>query len=658
MGFNFGLDTSSYTGISELNLLLNSQPLAQSIERLSSGLRINSAADDPAGLAISQSLTAQMNGLNQAVQNDQNNLSLAQTASGALTQEMDILQSMRTLAVQAGNGSYSGSSLSAIQAQMDQYASQLTKITNTTSFNGQNLLSGAFQNQIMQLGANAGDTMSLSINPMDAASLGVAGSTASITTGQNSANVQSLSSVGSGLLGANTGEQYKITSTGLTGDAANGTMYNVAGTAITNAGGASTGNASAALNQGGETMSVAGTNTSGMTQTYHVQVASVNANGAITSVRYTTTTSGTPTWTTVNVAAGGTFNVGNGLTAAFNNYGAATAQTGDQFTFTVANTASVGTGTITAGTNVNIGATTNVTGPYTGTTNTQYAVKAAALDSNNNVVGVTVSTDGGKTFSSTITYTTTPGYNPLTGMGNIGATGTTAAFTLGNGLTFNWTAGTGGNADQAAINGDTYYFNAVARGQTAQYMQLSDTNTKFTGYTTNLNQTPANIGMGTLLNSGQTSATVGINNQTITANFNAPGTSGAVQGGSTTFTVSTPQAATVANGVVLTQASANAGPNIMTTAAANSAITAISNAINQVTAQQGQLGAVQNRLADAINNTLIASENTNQANGNIMNANIAQEMINFTTSRIIQQSAISVLYQASQLPSLYLKLFG
>src|SRR5262249_51206763 len=132
MSFNFGFDVSQYTGISELNLLLNSQPLAQSIERLSSGLRINSAADDPAGLAISQSLTAQMNGLNQAVQNDQNNLSLAQTASGALTQEMTILQSMRTLAVQAGNGSYSGASLSAIQSQMDQYASQLTKITNTT----------------------------------------------------------------------------------------------------------------------------------------------------------------------------------------------------------------------------------------------------------------------------------------------------------------------------------------------------------------------------------------------------------------------------------------------------------------------------------------------------------------------------------------------
>jgi len=641
----FSINSSQFTGSAQLSLLLNSQSLAQSIQRLSTGLRINSAADDPSGLAESQALTSQINGLTQAVANAQSGLSLAQTASGALTQTQTILQDMRTLAVQATSVTLSASDQSAIQASMNQLAGQLNQITGSTTFNGKNLLSGAFQNQQMQVGANAGDTLGISIGAVDAATLGVAGSTGTLSATVNSAGVQSLSNVGSTLLGTNVGEKYQITTTTETGAAITGSYYS-ATTGTSNV-------ASSGQNLGSETMASGGTNSTGGSLTYRVQVAAVNANGVVTSVKYaanTTATTGALTWTTAAIGAGSAFTLSNGLTATFT-AGAATSQVGDQFTFTAA--AAGAAGAITAGTNIN-NATGALSGTYTGTTNTQYIVKAAALDTNNNVVGVNVSTDGGKTFTTAPIYTTTAAYNPGLG-GNIGVAGTAAAFTLSNGVTLTWTPGAN-NADQTATSGDTLSFNAIAAGNSAQVMQMTDIT--LSGGAAKFAGSLANVGQSVVLNTGQTSATVGTGTQVITANFNAAGGVNGVTAGTTQFTVSTPQAATVANGVVLNAATAPTGINIMSQTAASAAITAITNAIAVVSQQQTQLGAVQNRLTNTINANLSTGQNLETANSTLTEANFAQETIKFNTAKIIQQSAISVLYQASQLPSLYLKLLN
>jgi flagellin len=162
------------------NLSGTQNAMSTSLERLSSGLRINRAADDAAGLAISEKLRAQTSGLNQATSNAQDGISLIQTAEGALNETHSILQRMRQLAVQSGNDTNSDSDRAQIQKEVGQLSQELDRISGTTQFNGQNLLDGKFAAKSLQIGANAGQTLSVSIGDMSASALGfsVSGATA------------------------------------------------------------------------------------------------------------------------------------------------------------------------------------------------------------------------------------------------------------------------------------------------------------------------------------------------------------------------------------------------------------------------------------------------------------------------------------------------
>jgi len=153
---------------------INNTGMSKSLEKLSSGLRINRAGDDAAGLAISEKMRGQIRGLTMASKNAQDGISLIQTAEGALTESHAILQRMRELAVQAANDTNVEVDRSEIQKEIDQLAEELTRIADTTEFNTQNLLGGKFEG-ISHIGANEGQNITLSINAMDAKSLGVAG---------------------------------------------------------------------------------------------------------------------------------------------------------------------------------------------------------------------------------------------------------------------------------------------------------------------------------------------------------------------------------------------------------------------------------------------------------------------------------------------------
>jgi len=141
------------------NLNMSQTSLNTSLERLSSGLRINSAKDDAAGLAISERMTSQIRGLNQAVRNANDGISLAQTAEGALGEIGNNLQRIRELAVQSANATNSASDRAALQAEVSQLTSEITRVASQTQFNGLNLLDGTFQNQSFQVGANANQTI-------------------------------------------------------------------------------------------------------------------------------------------------------------------------------------------------------------------------------------------------------------------------------------------------------------------------------------------------------------------------------------------------------------------------------------------------------------------------------------------------------------------
>ncbi|MFC7461521.1 flagellin, partial [Hydrogenophaga defluvii] len=141
------------------NLTTSQGSLSQAIQRLSSGLRINSAKDDAAGLAISERFTSQIRGLNQAARNANDGISLAQTAEGALKAAGDILQRVRELAVQSANASNSAGDRQALNQEVGQLVSELDRIAQTTEFNGQKLLNGSFGTAQFQVGANAGQTI-------------------------------------------------------------------------------------------------------------------------------------------------------------------------------------------------------------------------------------------------------------------------------------------------------------------------------------------------------------------------------------------------------------------------------------------------------------------------------------------------------------------
>ncbi len=161
--------------------------LSTAMQRLSSGLQINSAADNPAGLAISAKMENQVSGLNQAVANAQTGISLLQTADGALSQSQSIVQQMRTLAVQAANGTLTPTDRATIQDEINQLANQLTSIAQQTQFNTKNLLDGSLQNINLQVGANANQTISFSIGAMDAKTLGLQTFQASLASGSSAA---------------------------------------------------------------------------------------------------------------------------------------------------------------------------------------------------------------------------------------------------------------------------------------------------------------------------------------------------------------------------------------------------------------------------------------------------------------------------------------
>jgi len=207
---------------SQRNLNSSQEALQTSLQRLSSGLRINSAKDDAAGLAISERFTSQIRGLNQAVRNANDGISLSQTAEGALAEAGNILQRVRELSVQSANATNSASDRQALQSEVGQLVSELDRIATNTEFNGQKILDGTFGTAIFQVGANANQTIQATTNNFRTNQYGnyrvtgqdtAAGATARNAQGDNLIINGSLGSV---TLGINAGDSAKSTAEAVT----------------------------------------------------------------------------------------------------------------------------------------------------------------------------------------------------------------------------------------------------------------------------------------------------------------------------------------------------------------------------------------------------------------------------------------------------------
>jgi flagellin len=168
-----GINSNINSLVAQQNLTGSGSALSQAITRLSSGKRINSAADDAAGLAISNIMQTQINGLNQGVSNSNDGVSLVQTASSGLSSLTSSLQRIRQLATQAANGSMTADDRAALQQEVNQQVSEINRIASQTTYNGMNVLNGSLGTVSFQVGANVGQTISLSLNQdMSAASIG------------------------------------------------------------------------------------------------------------------------------------------------------------------------------------------------------------------------------------------------------------------------------------------------------------------------------------------------------------------------------------------------------------------------------------------------------------------------------------------------------
>ncbi|TQV84141.1 flagellin [Exilibacterium tricleocarpae] len=184
------------TNVASLNaqrqLVKSGDDMMTAMERLSSGKRINTAADDAAGLAITNRMTSQIRGLNQAIRNASDGISLIQTAEGALDETTNILQRIRELAIQSANGIYNDENRATLDAEVQQLIAELDRISDTTTFNGQKLLDGSLGEVELQVGSNANETIEISIQAMDARTLGMGSTSVDLLGAEVTASLSTL----------------------------------------------------------------------------------------------------------------------------------------------------------------------------------------------------------------------------------------------------------------------------------------------------------------------------------------------------------------------------------------------------------------------------------------------------------------------------------
>jgi flagellin len=337
------------------NLTGSQASLSQSLERLSSGLRINSASDDAAGLAISQQFTTQINGTNQAVRNANDAVSEAQTTAGALNTIVNNLQSIRTLAVESANGSNSASDRAALNNQVQQQIAEITQIAQQTTFNGLNVLNGSSGTTVYQVGANVGNTIAVSLQQGVAANqIGQFSTATGGVVGTNAAPGAALTATSTVTLSDGT----STVTVGPTANFVGATAYQGAGSAFAKASaingaglqGITASAATSAVDTAAFSSIVSGTTTA---STYNLTINGQVIYGGTANVALGTTLTGSQVASQINLFTGTT-----GVTATVGTSGAITLSNTDGSDINAVQTVTNGTGGTPGGTGFTTIATT------------------------------------------------------------------------------------------------------------------------------------------------------------------------------------------------------------------------------------------------------------------------------------------------------------
>jgi flagellin len=405
------LNTNINSMVAQNNLTSNGANLASSLQQLSSGLRINTAADNAAGYAIVQGMTSQINGLGQAAKNANDGVSLAQTASGALTEIVTNLQTMRSLAVQSLNASNSSTDRADLDAQFQQLKADINSVASQTQFNGVNLLDGSFQGATFQVGANAGQSITMSsISSTSSSAMGQMYTAAAIDpaayTSNGTAGGTAVAANDTGVLAITIGTtKYTAPSVTLTGNQATD-LKTIA----------------AAINQA--------TGSAGVVATVDSAGKGINLStttaGTTASLTYTAGT-GAETLATFGLSASNT--IGNaGYTSAAGAYSGATVVANDTATLTINGTAAAAV-------------------TLTGTAATDLGLIATAVNAIKGTTGVTATVNAGNTGIVLTSATSQTATATLVKTG----TGTETAASLGLSLAIT-TAATGTPVPAGTVN--------------------------------------------------------------------------------------------------------------------------------------------------------------------------------------------------------------
>ncbi|PUE29363.1 hypothetical protein B9Z39_04650 [Limnohabitans sp. JirII-29] len=627
------VNTNVKASIAQDSLMKVGRDLSTAMERLSTGKRINSAKDDAAGLSISTRMDSQIRGLNMAIKNANDGISLMQTAEGALDEVTSSLQRMRELAVQAANGTNSAQDRAALDAEVQQLKSEIDRTAKTTQFNSINLLDGSFQNKQLQIGDKANQTLKVGIASTKVSDLGLGTSAAGGNTfigGRlgftNTASTisSSFASGGSLSLVINGTVISKIKSDT---SGANNTKLDIHDvvTAINNS---RAGVTASAFNEA--TAATAGNGVIGSTASLTITVTTVD-DAASLAIKVSNTNNMQEVVDKIN-AQGGAATVqarinDEGKLVLFNNSGA-------KLTVTDA------IGGSTVGSNVAVGFKSGdiFQGMLKLESKTDSPISIGVL-SNAGTVSATVTTAALDTLGLVQTYGMRSGDLVTTSPG-------TSTEQFVDAYTYEGAAITDSTATWAAgevkINGVDIYRSGEQTDTTAKKIQLINTFADQTGvFAQAITNSDSSIAIR--LNS--------VNNRPISVDLgnDTIGTYGGfashglreVNVGDAYYDTTKP---TMGN----SGGSSMSGLNVLSTASAADAMKAIDNAIEQVSQSRAQLGAYQNRLTATVNNLSSVVTNTEQSKSRIMDTDYSKETTALAKSQIISQAATAMLAQANQ----------
>lgn len=682
------------TNISSLNaqrnLSTSQSSLATSLQRLSTGLRINSAKDDAAGQAISTRMTAQISGMQQASRNANDGISMSQTAEGAMGSVNDILLRMRDLSVQASNGTNGTAERATIQNEVTQLYEEIDRISGSTDFNGIKLLDGSAKSNSFQVGANAGQTISFGIKEVSTKSMNLSGAAAASgdMSGGRMGNVNTLTDASLSING--TAIKFDVDATRSAGEVASAINKQSAATGVTASANnvvKGTAGATGAVAAGGLTITVQ--NADGTAGTAVNIAASKDMNELVENINRQAggvkaalddkgaLTLSNDTGATITIGGAGAANAGL-TTGDKTGYLSLTGQDGAKINLGGEDLAKFGFNSSVGAGNVSGKQTTSGTA---GPPSLPAAGVGAAVTALNGAAGnVTIASDkikinGVELKQDAFTNAYTAGekaqaINALSSETGVKATASTDAFVDLSGQT--------GTGSQLVVNGVEYaaatdnatlVASITAKFATGDSNGISASLDAKTGKVQLHSATGQDISVSVSATGTDQADAAGITVSTRadTAGTALGGTAGsavAVRGqikleseSGSAIKVEDGTAGTGLAKLGLVEQGGSADPilggklDVSTAKGAQDAIGRIDKAISFVAEQRANMGAVQNRLNTTISNLATATENASSARSRIQDTDFATETANMTRGQILQQAGTAMLAQANSLPN-------